>query len=693
MALVLGLFTQSVNAQCNAFFSYYGHQKLGSVNFVDSSGGKYNKVTWDFGDGNTSTTNRNVTYTRHTYTKFGTYKVCRIVEDSTVPCKDTFCTTINFTRPTCFADFSYTISGNTVTFTYTGSSTSFYTWDFGDQVGQSKLKNPTYTYKAGGTYRVSLYTANGSALMCDDTTYKTITIPKSSTCKAAFTYNMNSRNQVIFTNLSTNAVYSTWYFGDGNTSMARNPTHTYAVVTRPHTVCLVIEDSLRTCKDSTCMVIGGVPCSADFVGSNLGKGKVQFDVYLSNKNTQYTWDFGDGNTASYKGGSHPVHQYNRTNLPDSFSVCLQIYDSINNCRDTICKDIYVTNDSCNASFTYRKMGGGTVQFYASSSKNASYYWSFGDGKTSDHKNPVHRYTKKGTYYPILIVRDSVIGCAFTVTDTVVIDSISCIAKPDFTFSVVDSTGYFRNASTLGNTYKWIYPGGYTDSSYNSTYTFRGPGKYTVCLVAYDTIANCSDTICKTVTVDSVKSCMAFFRIALDTTKKFKLFLINGSTNKSSHTYKWTFGDGNSSTKRNPSHKYSKFGKYEVCLTVSDSNTRCTDTYCDSLGLDSSGRLLKAGGFELVVIDDNLSIPELPTLDYTLYPNPTSGMVTLKLQSVGREGAYVQVVSLTGKTVKNLSLENRAGLSFDMADVENGMYVVRIFDGISHTQTKLVKMYK
>ena len=70
----------------------------------------------------------------------------------------------------------------------------------------------------------------------------------------------------------------------------------------------------------------------------------------------------------------------------------------------------------------------------------------------------------------------------------------------------------------------------------------------------------------------------------------------GSSNKSTHTYSWSFGDGGTSTKRNPTHKYRAFGSYWVCLTIADSTLNCTSTYCDSLGLDSTGRLLKADGF-------------------------------------------------------------------------------------------------
>jgi PKD repeat protein len=42
------------------------------------------------------------------------------------------------------------------------------------------------------------------------------------------------------------------------------------------------------------------------------------------------------------------------------------------------------------------------------------------------------------------------------------------------------------------------------------------------------------------------------------------------------SWQWTFGDGTSSTLKNPSHQYTKSGTYTVALTVRDAaNARST----------------------------------------------------------------------------------------------------------------------
>jgi len=45
---------------------------------------------------------------------------------------------------------------------------------------------------------------------------------------------------------------------------------------------------------------------------------------------------------------------------------------------------------------------------------------------------------------------------------------------------------------------------------------------------------------------------------------------------------WSFGDGNFSFLQSPSHVYSNYGTYYVCLNVTDTISNCNQTYCDSL---------------------------------------------------------------------------------------------------------------
>ncbi len=57
--------------------------------------------------------------------------------------------------------------------------------------------------------------------------------------------------------------------------------------------------------------------------------------------------------------------------------------------------------------------------------------------------------------------------------------------------------------------------------------------------------------------------------------------INSSTG-TYDTFKWSFGDGTTSSRRNVQHQYIRKGKFDICLTISDSNSGEEATYCEKL---------------------------------------------------------------------------------------------------------------
>jgi PKD repeat protein len=120
--------------------------------------------------------------------------------------------------------------------TSTGSPTSW-AWTFGDG-GTSSEQNPQHTYTAPGLYTVTLTATNEYG---SDTETKTDYITVYGPVTAQFTATPTAGLApltVQFTDLSTGGPTSwLWTFGDGNTSTAQNPQHTY---TTPgtHTVTL-----------------------------------------------------------------------------------------------------------------------------------------------------------------------------------------------------------------------------------------------------------------------------------------------------------------------------------------------------------------------------------------------------------------------------------------------------------------------
>jgi PKD repeat protein len=145
---------------------------------------------------------------------------------------DNFCTTGEPPPPPPVADFvgSPTSGCAPLEVSFTDLSTGDITswdWDFGDG-GTSTAQNPSHTYTAAGTYTVELtVTGPGGS----DTETKTGYVSVMASPVAGFSGTPLSGTApltVDFTDESTGGPSSwSWDFGDGGTSTAQNPSHTY----------------------------------------------------------------------------------------------------------------------------------------------------------------------------------------------------------------------------------------------------------------------------------------------------------------------------------------------------------------------------------------------------------------------------------------------------------------------------------
>ena len=164
------------------------------------------------------------------------------------------------THAQCAANFSYSVSGNSVQFTNSSAGTTYYQWHFGDGAA-SNASNPSHTYSAAGTYDVCLYAyySDSSGGFCADTLCQLITVQDSTgntPCSANFSWTITG-NTVQFNNTSTGTNSNQWSFGDGGYSYTNNPTHTYSSP-GTYSVCLYsyYDDSLQViCADSICQVV------------------------------------------------------------------------------------------------------------------------------------------------------------------------------------------------------------------------------------------------------------------------------------------------------------------------------------------------------------------------------------------------------------------------------------------------------
>ena len=211
-------------------------------------------VTWTFGDGGTATG----TTPSHTYATPGTYSVCAKVWTNCGT--HTACSSIVVTCASLpAASFTYVVTGASVSFTYTGTTTpaiDSMRWDFGDG-GTSTLTSPSHSYATEDTFHVcvTVYTNCGSNTSCHDVIV---------TCFTPITAAFTDTGVLVhgFAYTGTMAGYDSvvWTFGDGGTDTGLNVIHTYALADT-YNVCATVFADCGThtwCKD---IIIGTVGIS------------------------------------------------------------------------------------------------------------------------------------------------------------------------------------------------------------------------------------------------------------------------------------------------------------------------------------------------------------------------------------------------------------------------------------------------
>ncbi len=205
-----------------------------------------------------------------------------------------------------------------------------------------------------------------------------------------FTVGENCKADTVrFINTSTPAADLTyrWFFGDGDSSTAINPTHIYTLP-RNYDVTLYITNT--RCVDSITKV---VPITnivkAGFIANPDSFTCTGKPVTLTNTslgfNLNYAWYFGDGNTANTRDA---VHTFERTG---TYTIIMALSNDVP-CRDTARVTIEVdsiSTASVSASDTVL-CGGRTVTFNGvfAQAGLVSYLWTFSDGSTIANVNPV-----------------------------------------------------------------------------------------------------------------------------------------------------------------------------------------------------------------------------------------------------------------------------------------------------------------
>ncbi len=126
---------------------------------------------------------------------------------------------------------------------------------------------------------------------------------------------------------------------------------------------------------------------------------------------------------------------------------------------------------------------------------------------------------------------------------------------------------------------WDFGDGVSSAEFGPVHEYPVAGVYTVCLTMIDSAQGCTSSSClEIVAGEDPWGCQAFFGFdSQGLTTQF----YNMSTGNADQFF-WDFGDGTASQEANPQHTWAYPGSYPVCLSIFDSSTQCSDTYCETI---------------------------------------------------------------------------------------------------------------
>ena len=473
----------------------------------------------------------------------------------------------------------------------------------------STQQNPTYNFTTDGTYWVYLTVTNASG--CSQTVTKSFTIARPviniqhtySSSPAGRTYDCDSLRLTLAAYGNQPLQDYHWNFGDGNSSTAATPTHTYNkegiyVITLNYTT----ELGCKGTATYTARVYGKPKAAFNYTipcGNSLNLQFYDRSFFSDN----WYWQFAPNNYSYYS--SSPVVAFN-----DTGKYNVKFVSHIGHCSDTIEQVIHANvlpslvaitkvEKTCEGDY-------GTVTFDQRSLRISSGTWNFGDGTTIPYDTSVHiikhTYTKTGNYTVTLtgisgnctLTDSRTINILLKQKPTLTANKTEMCASDNLSIQIGNLQANPISSSQWGQYYvsKLEYDDGKPHTGfYNYDWNFTNfsgvlqslpAGVTKLRAIVTPSGYNCPDTT-NYINI-KVNGPVAGFKIASNNIC-YKTPFVFEDTSKSVtstplKTWHWDFGDGTTlsrSTGGQVSHLYTNPGNYNVRLTVTDASG-CTVTF-------------------------------------------------------------------------------------------------------------------
>ena len=456
----------------------------------------------------------------------------------------------------------------------TANSPTSWSWTFGDS-GTSTAQHPTHTYTNPGEYTVALTATN--SLGSDTRTqpgYIRVIDPNAPIAN----FDVNTRFGAVplavsFTDTSTNSPTAwSWAFGDGGTSAAQNPNHTYSSIGM-YTVSLTVTNSYGSDVETKTDYIAActeVVCYPTSWGNSI---------------------WGPENVTILSGGLSDLQSDNNVYMDVQCDTADQKYTMI---YETLCG--YTASQIFGMKYEYQAhqsradTPNGTLmhirtaaQEYELLDPDGVLWITTDQWWTWETTNPQHWVEDDGT------IGMGVCGCPATGnTNNYSIRSDvlrfrlylkpgQVPAPPVANFAGSPTSGAaplavsFTDTSTNSPTsWSWTFGDSGTSTAQNPSHTYNSAGNYTVSLTAANATGSDGETKTNYISVSGGAPPVANFT-GNPTSGPAPLAVAFTDTSTNTPTsWSWNFGDSSTSTLQNPSHTYA-VGTFTVTLTATNAS--------------------------------------------------------------------------------------------------------------------------
>lgn len=217
-------------------------------------------------------------------------------------------------------------------------------------------------------------------------------------------------------------------------------------------------------------------------------------------------------------------------------------------------------------------------------------------------------------------------------------------------------------SEEGSDYQWYFDDAEIDGATDMSYSPTESGTY-YCIVDGETTKN-------TVTIEVIPAPEVAF-----TATPNPVFLGDDptgtvdfeNTTVIGDEFVWDFDNGFTTTAENPSFAFATTGDYNVTLMVTDTETGC-------VGATTI----------LVQVIDGVGIL-INSSDFVIYPTVTSDLVNVAYSGSSTE-LIGELVDLNGRMIASQLIQPNSNITFDLSDLEKGVYLIRISAENTNNQT-------